>query len=156
MRPATLKQPALCLALGAVLAVAVTWLLAATMAIAAPAGFFAWFKSHGALDLGLAIWTLLVAYLPAMGIPAFMVLSAVFRFGRATVASAVSFVAGVLLVMYLAYPLAEGWSFSLAFQRPWWGYGLELSLFAGAAAALLLARGRAGGSPSPGPVPGLA
>lgn len=104
----------------------------------------------------LAIWTLLVAYLPAIGIPAFMVLSAVFRFGRATVASAVSFVAGVLLVMYLAYPLAEGWSFSLAFQRPWWGYGLELLLFAGAAAALLLARGRAGGSPSPGPVPGPA
>ena len=142
MSATSVKQQVSCLVLGGLAGAAVIDLLAFTMAISAPAGFFDWFKANGALDVGLAAWHLLVAYSPGAGLPAFVALSAAFLVVRPTVASAVFFVAGLLLGLHVAYPLAYGHSPSMAFQRPWWAYGLELSLATAAAIAVFVARRR--------------
>lgn len=157
MVTASSKQRVIFLVAGVFLGVAAIYSLGFTAAIASPAGLFDWFKSKDALDFGLALWHLIVVCGLGVGFPAFLVLFSAFRtFAKPAVSSAIFFVFGVLITVHVLYPLAYGYSFSIAVTRPWWGYGLELSLVVAAGASLLPARRWPNSSFKPTPLRGAA
>lgn len=141
MLRSNLMQKALCFVIGFALPVFTVGLIARTMAFAAPAGFFAWFKANGALELGLFLWDLVVGHGLGMGVPAFVVLLVAFRFFAAPTAGAVvAFLAGALLALHGLMPLLYGYRFGLLFDRHWFNYALEAALLIAALSALFVAR----------------
>jgi|GEM_PF-2775096 len=141
MLRSNLAQKSLCLVLGAVVGIIALFVMPISAALAAPAGFFSWFKQAGSIDTGLFLWDVVVTYGLGLGLPAFMALLLAFRhFVAATIGSALAFLAGVLLTIHVLAPLWFGYTLDLAFQRPWFAYALELSLVVGVLAAMLVAR----------------
>ena len=77
----------------------------------------------------------------ARGVITFSALLAAYgSFAAPTARSALFYLAGVVLAIYVLIPLAEHMPVSLALSRQWWAYGLELSLVASAFLALGVAR----------------
>lgn len=113
-------------------------------AIAAPSAYLAWFKAYGGLQLGRMLWDLVVVGGLGLGLPAFVAALAAFRLGAARVTDWLLFTLAALLFILFFLPwLQEGTRFGKALAsvaRPWWGYGVELSLLL----ATLTARAKAG------------
>ena len=135
-------QAVVCLVLGVAVGIASVFVLARTAAIAAPQGFFAWFKQAGSIEAGVFSWDLLVTYGLGVGLPAFIVALLAFRFVvAATAGSALAFAAGVLLAIHGLAPLWFGHPLDTVWQRPWFYYApLEASLGLATWAAWWIAR----------------
>lgn len=132
------RQYLLCLFLGIVIAFVATFVIGYTSAIAAPQLWFTWF---GSTEVGLFLWDTIVVYGLGVGVPAVLALFIAFRFTiKPTMYSGITFVIGVLLAAYVLLPLVYDTPLSLAYTRPWWGYGFEVSLICAVLAALLLTR----------------
>lgn len=134
-------QAVVCLVLGVAVGIASIFVLAHTAAIAAPEGFFAWFKQAGSIEAGVFSWDLLVTYGLGVGLPAFIVALLALRFVvAATAGSALAFAAGVLLAIHGLAPLWFGTPLDTVSQRPWFYYALEASLGLATWAAWWIAR----------------
>jgi hypothetical protein len=135
------KQSALCLVIGAAVALIATFTHGYTAAIAAPIELFDWFKSRDSVELGVLLWDFTVVSGLGIGLLSFFALLAAFRFFAKPMAGpAFFFLIGALLITHVVMPLAYDTPLSLAFSRSWWGYGLELSLISSVVFSLLLAR----------------
>lgn len=112
-------------------------------AIAAPSAYFSWFKAYGGLQLGRLLWDLVVVGGLGLGLPAFVAALAAFRLGAARLSDWLLFTLAALLFSLVLLPwLQDGVRFGKALvsmDRPWWAYGVELSLLL----ATLAARARA-------------
>lgn len=141
MRSTTFKQNALYLAIGTAVAFVAIFILGYTSAIAAPTELLDWFKSKNAPELGSFLWDFTVVFGLAIGLPVFLALLISFRFfAKPRLGFVLSFLVGALLITYIVVPLAYDTPLSMALSRPWWGYGLELSLISSAVFALLITR----------------
>jgi hypothetical protein len=137
----------LCGLLGIGVGFVVVRVLAYTAAFSAPRGLFLGFRSRAAFEIGLFLWDAIVVYGLGAGVITFAALLAAYRgFAAPTVASALCYLAGIMLTIYVLIPLAENMPIYLALSRQWWAYGLELSLvvstFLARLAALSLAARR--------------
>ena len=115
-----------------------------TAAIAAPLGYFTWFKAYGMLPLGSFLWDLVVVGGLGLGLLAFLAGLLVFRSGTAGQrwANGAGFVAATLLAGELLHPLLEGYPSNdlRPWSRTWSSYGVELALLAATLAAMALAQ----------------
>lgn len=134
------------IALGFALACVATVTLGFSAAIAAPSTYFAWFKAHGVLPLGRMLWDLVVVGGLGLGLPAFVAASAAMRLGTADLVAGLLFALAALAFSLVLLPwLHEGVRFTRALAsvaRPWWSYGVELSLLLATLAALAATRTR--------------
>jgi len=127
--------------LGVLTAFLAVFTIAITAAIAAPMGFFDWFKSRGILTAGLFLWDLAVVFGLGLGTVVLLSLLASFRLAaRPLVGFTILFVAGFLLTSHVIVPIIYGTPLSFFYLRPVNGFALEVSLILAAVSALLLAR----------------
>jgi hypothetical protein len=140
--PKTLRRPSLfCGLLGVAVGLVVVHTLAFTATFSAPRGIFLGFRSRAAFEIGLFLWDAIIVYGLGAGVITFSALLAAYgSFAAPTARSALFYLAGVVLAIYVLIPLAEHMPVSLALSRQWWAYGLELSLVASAFLALGVAR----------------
>ncbi len=140
--PKTLRSHSLfCGLLGVAVGLVVVHTLAYTAAFSAPRGIFLGLRSRAAFEIGLFLWDAVVVYGLGAGVITFGALLAAYcSFAVPTARSALFYLAGIVLTIYVLIPLAEHMPVSLALSRQWWAYGLELSLVVSAFLALVVAR----------------
>jgi hypothetical protein len=118
--------------------------LGMSSALSAPTAYTGWFRSNGAYHFGLLLWDLMVVGGLGLGIPAFVAALAAFRLGSSAALNVLAFLAVALLSILLFLPwLHEGvrWGRAVSsMAKPWWRYGVELSLILGTLAARRAAR----------------
>jgi hypothetical protein len=118
--------------------------LHATRGIAPPGAYLGWFQGSGMSQLGRMLWDLLVVGALGLGLPGFIGAVAAFRLGRPALSHWALFVAAALLCLLVLLPwLHDGMALGRAvasMARPWWRYGVELSLLIAALVALRTTR----------------
>lgn len=122
---------------GAVLAFALVPILGRSSAIVAPASMFVWMQGHGLQALAAFLWDVLVVYGLGVALPVIVTLLVIFRTTRTHhIAIAACLALGVLVSVYLLYPLEFGQHSVSLFELQWWQQGLMASLLLACAIAL--------------------
>jgi hypothetical protein len=116
-------------------------LIGYSSAVAAPAGFFDWFRSHLSIELGVLAWDMSVVFgLPVL-VPVALVTLLVSWFSKLNSYAVAAIVAvGVLLAVHALMPLYYGSPH--VGLRHWWANALEYSILLGAAAGALVSHRR--------------
>lgn len=110
-------------------------------AIAAPQGFFEWFRSSLSVEFGVLAWDMLVVYGIPVGLPIALATLVVCWISNLPRRYAAAFVAaGALLALFVLIPMYSGEPQT----RPllWWASALEYSILIGAAAGAFAWRRR--------------
>ena len=134
LQPATAVVSAL--SAGALLMFVLVPVMGYSNAIAAPQGFFEWFRSHLTIELGALVWDMLVVYGIPVGLP--VALATIVVCWRSTLpkyAVAGLVVVGSLIALYVLLPLYYGEPQTRLL--PWWASSLEFSILLGAALGAL-------------------
>ncbi|KQP15172.1 hypothetical protein [Pseudorhodoferax sp. Leaf267] len=134
------------IAMGFGLACVATVTLGFSTALAAPSVYLGWFKSIGSQHVGRMLWDLMVVGALGLGVPAFVAALAAFKLGGARFLDGALFALAALLSSLILLPwlhngIRIGRSLD-AMARPWWTYGVELSLMLATLAALARVRAR--------------
>ncbi len=127
---------------GVVVSFAVVPLIARTAAIVDSVGFLTWFAAIASPELASLLWSFAVVGLLGAGIAVFLACLVVLRVaGTSRVLTLVVFIAGFFIglnvLVFYDHDQTDLIS-SVLLNRPWWGYGVELSVVFSVAAAALV------------------
>ena len=126
---------------GVMVGLAAVPLLGYALAVVLPQSFIGPFRGAGALGLGLFLWDLIIYFVPGPGFLALGALLLLFRYTRQSrVLVVASFMASVLVAMYVLVPALYGQALGPALNRPWYGYSFEVMLLVAALLATALSK----------------
>jgi hypothetical protein len=109
------------------------------MAVAIPSGFFAWFRAHTSIEIGLLVSDFTLSFATVGAVTIASILGVHRLVVPVTRLSVSAFIAGVLLVAYVIAPLAFNYPLSTNLARSWWSIGFELSVVLSSLIAYLAA-----------------